>query len=150
MGIVTLLMNFMFVLVIYCFIFSIIRLIYMDIKSMNYYRTNGNGKYPYIKLINQREMLNFKMEEAYLLTKECNIGRDVKSDIIIKDPFISSLHAQIVLREGIYYIKDTGSKNGTFVNDNPLKSGFEWRLNNGDKIRLGQVEFLFVDVLSGI
>ncbi len=150
MGIVTLLMNFVFVLVIYCFIFSIIRLIYMDIKSMNYYRTNSNGKHTYLKLINQREMLNFKMEEAYLLTKECNIGRDAKSDIIIKDPFISSMHAQIVIREGIYYIKDIDSKNGTFVNDNHLKGGFEWRLNNGDKIRLGQVEFLFVDVLSGI
>jgi len=147
-GIITLLMNFVFVLVIYCFIFSIIRLIYMDIKSINYYISNSNGKHPYLKLINQREMLNFRIEETYLLTKECSIGRDAKSDIIIKDPFISSQHAQIVKKEGIYYIKDTGSKNGTFVNDNPLKIGFEWRLNNGDKIRLGQVEFLFVDILS--
>ena len=149
MGIITLLMKFIFVLVIYYFIFSIIRLIYMDIKSMNFVRTNGNGNSPYLKLINQREMLNFKVEETYIIVDNCTIGRQEKNDIVIKDPFISSLHAQIAIRDRVYYIKDHGSKNGTFVNENTLKEGHEWRLNNGDKIRLGQVEFLFVDELAG-
>lgn len=148
MNIITLMINFVFVLVIYCFIFSIIRLIYMDIKSMNSIKTHGEGNLPYLKLINQREMLKFKVEETYMLAKNIIIGRQDKSDIIIKDPFISSSHAQIVLRDGNYYIKDFGSKNGTFVNENALKAGYEWRLNNGDKIRLGQVEFLFVDVFT--
>ncbi|AEV69814.1 FHA domain-containing protein [Acetivibrio clariflavus DSM 19732] len=148
MGILTLLMNFIFVLVIYCFIFSIIRLIYMDIKSMNYYRTIGNGNFPYLKLINQRELLNYKVEETYLLSKDSTIGRQDKNTIVIKDPYISGKHAQIIIKEGTYYIKDLGSKNGTYINDKPLKSGYEWKLTNGDKIKMGQVEFLFVDVLA--
>lgn len=115
---------------------------------MNYYKANGNGKLPYLKLINQREMLDFKVEETYMLAKDSTIGREDKYDIVIKDPFISGKHAQIVLRDGIYYIKDLGSKNGTFANENTLKIGNELRLNNGDKIRIGQVEFLFVNVLS--
>ena len=149
MGIITLLMNFIFVLVIYCFIFSIIRLIYMDIKSINYYRAIANGNFPYLKLINQRELLNYKVEETYPLAKESTIGRQDKNNIVIKDPYISGQHAQISIKEGSYYIKDLGSKNGTYVNDKPLKSGYEWRLNNGDKIKIGQVEFLFVDVITG-
>ncbi|WP_456049014.1 FHA domain-containing protein [Acetivibrio cellulolyticus] len=140
-------MNFVFVLVIYCFIFSIIRLIYMDIKSMNSIRANGNVNSPYLKLINQREMLNFKVNETYMLGQNSTIGRQDKNDIVIKDPYMSGLHAQITIRDGIYYIKDLGSKNKTFVNENILREGYDWRLNNGDKIRLGQVEFLFVDVL---
>lgn len=146
MGIITLLMNFVFVFIIYCFIFGIIRLIYMDIKTMNFFRTNANC--PYIKLINQREMLNFKVEETYTITKSMLIGRNDKNDITIKDPFISGSHAQITVRDGGYYIKDLGSKNGTFANENVLKEGYEHKLNNGDKIKIGQLEFLFVDVLS--
>lgn len=149
MGIVTLLMNFIFVLIIYCFIFSVIRLIYMDIKSMNYYRTIANGNFPYLKLINQRELLNYKVEETYFLSKESTIGRQDKNNIVLKDPYISGAHAQISIKEGNYIIKDLGSKNGTYVNDKPLKSGYEIKLSNGDKIRMGQVEFLFVDVLTG-
>ncbi len=145
MGIITLLMNFVFVFIIYCFIYGIIRLIYMDIKTMNFFRTNANC--PYLKLINQREMLNFKVEETYTITKNMIIGRNDKNDITIKDPFISGLHAKIVIRDGGYYIKDLGSKNGTAANENTLKEGYEQRLNNGDKISLGQLEFLFVDVL---
>jgi len=121
----------------------------MDIKSMSYYRTNGSGNFPYLKLINQREMLNYKVEETYSLAKESTIGRKDKNNIVIKDPYISGFHAQISIKEGNYYIKDLGSKNGTFVNDKPLKNGHEWRLSNGDKIRMGQVEFLFVDVING-
>jgi len=118
----------------------------MDIKSMNFFRANENS--PYLKLINQREMLNFKVEETYAVTKNSIIGRSDKNDIIIKDPFISSSHAQITIRDGDFFIKDLGSKNGTFANENTLKEGYEQRLNNGDKIRLGQVEFLFVNAVS--
>ena len=47
----------------------------------------------------------------------------------------------LLRRMGQYFIEDLDSANGTFVNEeeiNPI------RLENGDTIRIGQVQFLFV------
>lgn len=44
------------------------------------------------------------------------IGRGSGSDIIIQDPEVSRVHAQLVRQPDGYAIQDLGSTNGTFVN----------------------------------
>ncbi|HOM02165.1 MAG TPA: FHA domain-containing protein [Acetivibrio sp.] len=144
--IILLLVKVVFTLVIYLFILGVIRLIYLDIKSMSVSKTDNVGFYPYLKLINQREMLNFKVEENYILRKSVTIGRNDKNDIVIKDPFISGIHAYIMAEEGSILIKDMGSKNGTFVNGERLNEGETVLLNDGDNIKIGNVKFLFVSL----
>jgi pSer/pThr/pTyr-binding forkhead associated (FHA) protein len=123
------------------------RLIYLDIKSMNVSKASMGGDFPYIKLINKRELLDFRVEENYTISKTLSIGRQDKNGIVIKDPFISSIHAQIELRDKKSFLRDLGSKNGTFLNGNRIDNG-EVLLNDGDKILIGQVEFLFVNAKS--
>lgn len=142
--IMLLLVKVIFILVIYLFIFGVIRLIYLDIKSMNISKTNTKGFYPYLKLINQREMLDFKVEETYTLSKSVVVGRQDKNDIVIKDLCISGIHAHIIVKDDEVYLKDMGSKNGTFVNGVSLTEGERLLLKDGDNIRIGQVKFLFV------
>ncbi|MFZ5986144.1 MAG: FHA domain-containing protein [Bacillota bacterium] len=142
--IILLLVKVAFTITIYLFIYSIIRLIYLDIKSMNAGRTNINTGLPYLKLINQRELLDFRVEETYTLSKSVVIGRQDKNDIVIKDPCISGIHAHIIVRDEGIFLKDLGSKNGTFINSNRLDNNSKSLLKDGDKIRTGQVEFLFV------
>jgi pSer/pThr/pTyr-binding forkhead associated (FHA) protein len=70
------------------------------------------------------------------------IGRLGSSDgieIPIQDPTVSSRHAALVVdpASGSIIVEDTGSTNGTFVNDEPIgRSG--WReLRDGDRLRVG-------------
>jgi pSer/pThr/pTyr-binding forkhead associated (FHA) protein len=60
-------------------------------------------------------------------------------DIPLSDPTISSRHAAVVVdaQSGGISIEDSGSTNGTFVNDEHL--GFNGRrdLRDGDKVRFG-------------
>jgi len=119
---------------------SIIRLIYLDIKGMS---LNTLSKNNYLKLINQKETLPFKVKEVYSLDKDTTIGRGNQNNIIIKDPYISKKHLKIVKDEGDYYLEDLESANGTFVNGDKIMDVV--KLRNGDRIRLGQVEFLFVN-----
>ncbi|ABN54241.1 FHA domain-containing protein [Acetivibrio thermocellus BC1] len=142
--IILLLVKVVFTLVIYLFILGVIRLIYLDIKSMSVSKVHNAGFYPYLKLINRREMLNFKVEENYILRKSVTVGRNDKNDIVIKDPFISGIHAYIMTENGTVRIKDMGSKNGTFVNGVRLNEGEEVPLKDGDNIKIGNVKFLFV------
>ncbi|KAI9134287.1 FHA domain-containing protein [Acaryochloris sp. CCMEE 5410] len=59
---------------------------------------------------------------------------------------VSRVHADIRVEPDGYYIEDTGSANGTYVNNQPLRPGDRYRLRAGDRISLGKedkVSFIF-------
>lgn len=60
-------------------------------------------------------------------------------DIALQDPTISSRHAAIVVdgASGSVGLEDTGSTNGTFVNDEHIGYGGRRELKDGDRIRFG-------------
>src|SRR5690606_2337915 len=109
--VVLLIAKVVFASVIYLFIFSIIRLIYLDIKSMNVSKVNLDKGFPTLRLKTRRELLPFKVEDIYVLSKSMTIVRQDKNDIVIKDSFISGIHAQFILERGEVYIRDLDSKN---------------------------------------
>lgn len=63
------------------------------------------------------------------------IGRDVSNAIVINDAEISRRHARLVLQAGGYLIEDTGSTNGTFINQQRLMGPH--LLKHGETINLG-------------
>ena len=52
---------------------------------------------------------------------------------------VSRLHAKIERKEGVFFIEDLGSSNGTFVNGRSLRPHEPARIANGDEIRLGEM-----------
>lgn len=59
---------------------------------------------------------------------------------------VSRIHADIRQENGSYFLEDTGSANGTYVNHIPLPKGNRHHLNHGDRIALGKedkVTFIF-------
>ena len=73
------------------------------------------------------------------------IGRSLENDWILPDPdrFISGKHATIDFQIGAYYLADV-STNGVYLNDEeePLGQGNPRRLFNGDRLRMGDFEFV--------
>jgi signal transduction histidine kinase/pSer/pThr/pTyr-binding forkhead associated (FHA) protein len=69
------------------------------------------------------------------------IGRDSHCEIHLSDSETSRNHALIEFRDGNYWIKDLGSSNGTFVNDQRIS---ESKLTSGDRIQIGKQMLLFV------
>lgn len=65
------------------------------------------------------------------------IGRSPQADIAIPDRRVSGAHAEIAYREGYHYLRDLGSKNGTYVNGQPIEGVH--RLADGDEISLALV-----------
>ncbi|TDX49200.1 FHA domain-containing protein [Orenia marismortui] len=90
----------------------------------------------YLKLIkNEREVKRFEINSI-----ETNIGRQENNEIVLADPKVSRVHAQIIKKNFYYIINDLNSTNGVLVNGELVESK---RLSDGDKIRLGknQLEF---------
>lgn len=102
-------------------------------------------------------MLNVEMDPPAVLRRlrnrettviengELVIGKDRNSvDYCISDnSTISRVHAKIIRREKQYFIKDNNSMNHTYVNDRQVLGGQEVMIENGDRIRLSDEEFIF-------
>jgi predicted component of type VI protein secretion system len=68
------------------------------------------------------------------------IGRLPESEIQVKDPFISRVHAGIGYANNAFTLKDLGSTNGTYRNGARV---FECNLASGDKIQVGNATLIF-------
>lgn len=69
------------------------------------------------------------------------IGRDASCDIVMQNPTVSSVHAELTLLDsGDMMIEDRGSHNGTCVMGQNIKPGTPVKVTRGDKISLGDAE----------
>ena len=78
---------------------------------------------------------------------EITIGRHPTSDLTMHadhDLRTSARHAVIVLREGHWYVRDVGSRNGTFVNGHRITR--DTKLDDTDQIRLGDEDAPVIEV----
>ena len=69
------------------------------------------------------------------------IGRHPDCDIIIDDASVSRRHAKIKVNNGVCYIEDLSSRNGTFLNSHTVHKST--RLFDGSEIVICDVRFVF-------
>ncbi len=77
---------------------------------------------------------------------EVLIGRTPEADIILPDRQVSRRHARVFRQEDAYFIEDLHSKNGTWINGQPLHG--VRRLEDGDEIQIA-LRFKLAFVGSG-
>lgn len=59
----------------------------------------------------------------------------------------SRAHAEIKKRNGVYYVTDLGSTNGTFVNSKRLPKNTAIEVSNGDMVKFSNVELRFMTIV---
>jgi len=67
--------------------------------------------------------------------KEISLGRANVNSIVLEDNSVSRSHSVIHELDGKFFIKDVGSRNGTFVNEKKIQEDF--LLKNGDVVKVG-------------
>jgi two-component system, cell cycle response regulator len=79
----------------------------------------------------------------YDLMREVTVvGRSSKADIQVDQEAISRNHARFTITNGRVSLKDLGSTNGTYVNDELISA--EMQLRNGDLVKIGRTIFKFI------
>lgn len=73
-------------------------------------------------------------KEIPILKEEFTIGRSIMNDICCNQAFVSRNHCKIIFKQGKYFVTDSKSKNGTYVNGKKISSMVE--LKNNDAIAL--------------
>jgi hypothetical protein len=78
--------------------------------------------------------------ELFTLQPTTLIGTDPKSTIVLNDKFMSSKHAEIKAENGIWVLRDSGSTNGTYVNNRRID---RHELVDNDFIKFGSAMLKF-------
>ncbi len=73
--------------------------------------------------------------ELYNLAPHAVVGTDPMCQVVLSDQFMSSQHAEFQAHGGNWVLRDLGSTNGTYVNDQRVT---EQELVDNDFIRFGQ------------
>lgn len=85
--------------------------------------------------------LEFDGRRSEITLRETSVGRDPAGDITVDEPAVSWLHAQITRQGDALYLRDLGSRNGTFVSGELVS--VPRRLADGDVIHLGNTDLVF-------
>lgn len=75
---------------------------------------------------------------VFPLEGETLVGRSKECDIHLAAAHLSRRHAQLQVIDGLLYVKDLGSSNGTFLNGNKVT---ESRVRRGDELRFDTLSF---------
>jgi pSer/pThr/pTyr-binding forkhead associated (FHA) protein len=91
-----------------------------------------------------RFRLRFLLQEIDLPQGDTLIGRSANCQVTLDDPLVSREHARIRIQGSAVAIEDLGSRNGVQVGGKAILRVAP--LSNGDRIRIGTQEFVFLVV----
>jgi pSer/pThr/pTyr-binding forkhead associated (FHA) protein len=78
--------------------------------------------------------------EVTRISTEVTLGRSPTCSVSLDDDaFVSSVHARIFVLDGEAYLEDLNSKNGTYLNEEPVTGPTQ--LERGDLVRVGDTVF---------
>ena len=69
------------------------------------------------------------------------IGRSPEADVFLDDVTVSRDHAVLVRRSGAWFLDDSGSLNGTYVNRRRIDSH---KLEEGDELQIGKYKLTYL------
>lgn len=72
------------------------------------------------------------------------VGRARDNDLVLRDAEVSRTHVRFETRNGIVYVDDLDSSNGTFLNGQRVSEAIEVR--EGDRIDVGTTRMLVTEV----
>ena len=94
-------------------------------------------------------MLVFPVRSGHSKVHLMTLGRTANNDVVVRDTSVSRFHAYAKPADaGGLLIQDAGSTNGTVVNGKPVPArdnGPAVELKPGDDVRIGLVDFTFLD-----
>lgn len=75
-----------------------------------------------------------------MLDAETTLGRAPGCGVQIDDVRVSKLHARLFLHEGVWYLEDLGSTNGTHLDGEPIVG--PTRIRRGSRIQITEIELV--------
>ncbi len=140
-----LILRILFVVLIYLFLMQVVIAITRDLRKAAVSSESVGGKGSPVLghlIVVDSGPSNILPGTRFDLEPQTVIGRGPTNTIQITDNFISSEHTRLSFRNGVWYVQDAGSVNGTFVNNQPAREALPAKV--GDIIRVGYIQFKLI------
>ncbi len=146
LGLLTLLLRVAVVLLLYFFLWQVLRFVLRDLRSAGQSTASGTASSPYGQVVVVRSgQSGVPVGKSFPLGPSNIIGRSMEQcEIALNDSFLSSQHARLELQGEEWVLEDLRSTNGTFVNEIEVRDPTV--LEDGDVIRVGRVEMKLMRV----
>lgn len=86
------------------------------------------------------EILEFGRPHSFEGRPPFEVGRGPELDLVLRDPEASRRHARFETRNGVVYVDDLKSRNGTFLNGRRVGEAIEVR--EGDAVDVGTTRMI--------
>ena len=123
-------------MILYIFLGLVFYLIWRDLKQAAQ-RTIPPQRTYHLRVVASVEDQSLVVGEVLALQPVTLLGRDPDNTIALGDAAASNRHARISRENGVWWLEDLGSRNGTLLNELPLSKPTS--LVDGDIIGIGNV-----------
>lgn len=129
-------LNVAFVALLYLFLFEVMRVVLRELRVV---ATQAPADSPFGKLVMvQAGTTGISPGTVLPLEPTTALGRKLSNGVVLDDATVSGEHAILYLRDGVWYVRDAGSTNGTLVNGQDTVAPSQVRV--GDLLTLGAVQ----------
>lgn len=125
--------------IIYLIIWTSLKIMNKDIKSNGSREGVKSGGF---EILHPGNSGSLKKGGVIPIKNEISIGRKEGNTFILDDPYVSSFHAKIYIRDNDYVIEDLDSTNGILVNEDKING--EANLSAGDIVKIGNTVLKFI------
>jgi len=135
-------LRLLFIVLLYLFLMQVVIAITRDLRKTATASENSTNQAPPVVghlIVVDSGPSNILPGTRFDLSPQTTIGRGPTNSIQLVDNFISSEHTRLWFRNGLWYVQDAGSMNGTYVNSQPAREALAARF--GDIIQVGFISF---------
>jgi len=135
-------LRLLFIVLLYLFLMQVVIAITRDLRKTATTSENSANQAPPVVghlIVVDSGPSNILPGTRFDLSPQTTIGRGPTNSIQLEDNFISSEHTRLWFRNGVWYVQDAGSTNGTYVNNQPAREALAARF--GDIIQVGFIRF---------
>jgi pSer/pThr/pTyr-binding forkhead associated (FHA) protein len=135
-------LRLLFIVLLYLFLMQVVIAITRDLRKTATASENSAYKAPPVighLIVVDSGPSNILPGTRFDLSPQTTIGRGPTNSIQLTDNFISSENTRLWFRNGLWYVQDAGSTNGTYVNNQPAREALAARF--GDIIQVGFIRF---------
>ncbi len=91
------------------------------------------------------ERFGVPLSTVPLILDDYAIGRARRSDIVLDSPYVSELHARLIIVNNRCFVEDIGSKNSVLLNGNRLASGERHPFRSVDTVRIAEFQLRLME-----
>ena len=137
-----LILRLLLIVLLYLFLMQVVIVITRDLRKTAAVSGSSENKAPPVighLIVVDSGPSNILPGTSFDLMPQTTIGRGPTNTIQLTDNFISSEHTRLWFRNGLWYVQDAGSTNGTYVNNQLAHEAVAARF--GDIIQVGFIRF---------